>query len=555
MVRTFAGWVQNGSSLANQKYELLVSHIGDPEFSSLGVYTFAPFGNTDATEAGATRLVLSHPSGKIASGVDQVRFVFQDHGVNNGNLSVDGSVYLELDLIGAPTPVPVEHGISVTGVSTAAETNNVAGNGFAAAAAYSASIVADDLINQGSPTLASAAWDKVPFFGSDPVNDGDGHPPTSAAGTYLPATFGTAAKMPFTYTAFLNTAASPLGYEIHRIRSFAGWNQNGASLANQKYELLVRKAGGSAFESLGVHEYSPFRNESTQEAGSSMMTLAADDGVIATGVDAVRFIVMDHGFNSADVGTSGVDGTVFQEFDVVGAAVPLPDFSDVTHEGSHAAAETDNSAAAGFAIAANYSASILADDLINQGRPTLLSASWDNVPFFETNSVNNGSGHPLTSGGGTYLPVTFGTGAKLPFTYTASLNLTNAPLGYRITGIRSFAGWSQNGAALANQKYQLLVRLAGSNVFLPVGVFEYAPFSSTSTEEAGASMMALSAADGVIAEGVDAVRFVALDHGQNNGGSPDGSVYLEFDVIGTSKRNFEAWARDFGIPADDQFDV
>jgi len=39
-------------------------------------------------------------------------------------------------------------------------------------------------------------------------------------------------------------------------------------------------------------------------------------------VDAVRFIVMDHGFNSSDLGGNAIDGSVYFEFDVLGTAVP-----------------------------------------------------------------------------------------------------------------------------------------------------------------------------------------------------------------------------------------
>ncbi|MFD0896071.1 hypothetical protein KBB96_01160 [Luteolibacter ambystomatis] len=554
-IRSFTGWNQNGSSLANQKYELLVSVVGNSGFTSLGTYTYTPFGNADTAEAAATRLVLTKPGGFVASGVDQVRFVFLDHGFDNHAGAPDGTVYQEVEVIGVATPIPVNHGITASGVSVAAETNNSGASGYATAATYAADISVTDLINAGQPTLASAAWDKTPVFESNTVNNGTGHPVGSGAGTFLPATFGTGNKMPFTYTANLNTTTNTLGYTITEIRSFAGWNMNGAALANQKYELWIRKVGSAAFESLGTYEYSPFSNASTQEAAASKMTLTPDDGVIATGVDAVRFVVMDHGSNSADVGGSTVDGTVFHEFDVLGTPVTPPSVGVISLQGSQVAAETDNSSVQGFAAASSYSADIVADDLINAGRPSLLSTVWDKTPFFESNTVNNGTGHPAGSGAGTYLPGTFGTGTKMPFTYTATLNLTNAPNGYRITGIRSFAGWNMNGAALANQKYELLVSPVGNEGFYSLGTFEYSPFNNASTQEAGATRVVLSADDGVLATGVDAVRFRLLDHGFNNGGAPDGTVYQEFDVLGAAVvPGFEAWAGGFGIPPNENHD-
>ncbi len=552
-IRSFAGWPQNGSSLANQKYEVLVSHVGDSGFLSLGTYTYTPFRNDNTAEAAASRLVLQGPFGMIATGVDAIRLVFLDHGVNNGNLAIDGTVYHEIDVIGSAVP------ILATGTSVSAETDNNAAAGYPTATAFSADIVADDLINAGRPSLVSAAWDKTPFFTSDPVNDGDGHPAGSSAGTYLPATFGSGAKLPFTYTAVLNTAGAPLGYQITEVRSFAGWNQNGAALANQKYEMLVRAVGGTEFVSLGTFGYSPFDNASTQEAAASKLVLTPVNGVLASGVDAVRFVVLDHGYNSADSAGSLIDGSVYFEFDVLGAAVAIPDTGGISLAGANVAAETDNNAANGYAIASAYSADILADDLINAGRPSLASASWDKTPFFTSDPVNDGDGHPAASSAGTFLPATFGSGAKLPFTYTARLDLAAAPDGYHITGIRSFAGWNQNGAALANQKYELLVSPVGNAGFYSLGVFNYSPFDNSSTQEAAATKVVLSANDGVLASGVDAVRFVVLDHGYNSAdlaASPvDGSVFFEFDVTGTAVApGFAGWAGGYGIPADEGHD-
>jgi len=247
--------------------------------------------------------------------------------------------------------------------------------------------------------------------------------------------------------------------------------------------------------------------------------------------------------------------------DVIGTAVPVPPLPDIVVTGSNVSAETDNNSANGNATASHYSADISATDLINAGQPSLASAAWDKTPFFESNSVNNGTGHPAGSGGGTYLPATFGGGGKLPFTYTATLDTSVNEQGYEITEIRSFAGWNQNGASLANQKYQVLVSTVDTPLFLPLGTFEYSPFDSASTQETGATKMVLTKnGGGVIASGVDAIRFVALDHGFNSadGGTPgiDGTVYLEFDVIGTAvtASGFTSWAAENEIPAEEDGD-
>ena len=229
----------------------------------------------------------------------------------------------------------VEGPIRITGVKVSAETDNSSAAGYGTASAFSADIVANDLINAGQASLLSASWDKTPFFENDPINDGDGHPTDSGLGTYLPATFGST-HLPFTYTATLDTSINALGYGISEIRSFAGWNQNGSKLANQKYELLVSVVGDPGFTSLGTFTYAPFDNSDTAEAAATKMVLTSLDGVIATGVDAVRFVVMDPGFNN---GALNVDGSVYFEFDVIGSPV-----SGIAVTGTKVSAETDNSA-------------------------------------------------------------------------------------------------------------------------------------------------------------------------------------------------------------------
>ncbi len=193
---------------------------------------------------------------------------------------------------------------------------------YATAATYTADIVDDDLIDTNSSTLASWNRDKIPFFEDTTLNDGQGHPTDSAAGTYWPATFGTGNKLPATYTFYLDVSTNSLGYDIQEIHSYAGWNENGSTLANQKYELLVSTVDGAEFTSLGTFTYTPFAATDTNTAAATKVTLIEDaTGIIASGVDAVRFILMDTGIDNA----STVDGNVYFEIDVLGmATVPEP---------------------------------------------------------------------------------------------------------------------------------------------------------------------------------------------------------------------------------------
>jgi lysophospholipase L1-like esterase len=208
--------------------------------------------------------------------------------------------------------------ITVTGVNVSAETDNSVAAGLATAGAYAPDIRADDLIDTHSATLKSWTRNVTPFFETTTLNDGVGHTSTSSIGTYLPATFS-GGRLPATYTFVLNTDTNSLGYDITSIVSFAGWNQNGAALGDQKYELLVSRVGDDAFQSLGVFEYSPFSSSATAEAGATRMALASNTGLIARGVDALRFVLMDPGKKT------GIDGTVYFEIDAYGmATVPEP---------------------------------------------------------------------------------------------------------------------------------------------------------------------------------------------------------------------------------------
>ena len=105
-ITTYAGWTSNGSALANQQYLLEYSVVGDAGFISLGVQSHAPFDNSDPDAAGATELILTSPSGLIASGVDAVRLTFQDHGFINVTDNIDGTVYQEIDIFGTAVEVP-----------------------------------------------------------------------------------------------------------------------------------------------------------------------------------------------------------------------------------------------------------------------------------------------------------------------------------------------------------------------------------------------------------------------------------------------------------------
>ena len=114
-ISTFAAWVNNGASLANQLYTLEYSVVGDASFVSLGQTDFTPFDDETEETSGATRVTHTGGNGTIiASGVDAIRITFLDHGVENGG--TDGTVFQEVDVIGVATVVPEPSSTALVGL-------------------------------------------------------------------------------------------------------------------------------------------------------------------------------------------------------------------------------------------------------------------------------------------------------------------------------------------------------------------------------------------------------------------------------------------------------
>ncbi len=208
--------------------------------------------------------------------------------------------------------------ITAQGAIVAIGENSASAASSATAATYTPGISSSDLIQAGSASLASSVRTPTPYFETATLNDGLGHTVAIARGTYLPATFS-GGRLPATYTYNFTDNPDGFGYRIDSITSFAGWNENGSALANQKYELLVRERGSSAFTSLGTYEYSPFNNSNPNAAGATKLTLSDDGGKpLAKEVAAVRFVFQSHGFSNVN---ASVDGTVYYEVDVFGSEI------------------------------------------------------------------------------------------------------------------------------------------------------------------------------------------------------------------------------------------
>ena len=96
-IETFTGWCDDR---VGQKYWVEVSVVGSDEFTTLASVN-QPY---DAQVNTAMRIALTDSTGTLASGVDSIRFNFQQTGESP---PADGSVWREVDVVGtAAIPEP-----------------------------------------------------------------------------------------------------------------------------------------------------------------------------------------------------------------------------------------------------------------------------------------------------------------------------------------------------------------------------------------------------------------------------------------------------------------
>ena len=109
----------------------------------------------------------------------------------------------------------------------------------------------------------------------------------------------------------LGTGANGLGYDISSVLSFAAWN--GAGFGNQGYTLEFKPLGG-VFATVATVDYNPLGGG----AGATKVTITDDGGLLATGIEEVRFT-----HNSVPGAVAG--RITYRELDVIGTAtIPEP---------------------------------------------------------------------------------------------------------------------------------------------------------------------------------------------------------------------------------------
>ena len=108
-------------------------------------------------------------------------------------------------------------------------------------------------------------------------------------------------------------------------------------------------------------------------------------------------------------------------------------------------------------------------------------------------------------------------------TATYDLGLGTHGAGWNITAIQTIAAW--NSAAFGNQAYTVHVKLKGAAEFTKIAEVDYQPL-----KEVGATKVRLANEGGVLASGVELIRFTA-DH-VNNVAHRGAFTFREIDVFG-----------------------
>ena len=171
-----------------------------------------------------------------------------------------------------------------------------------------------DLINGLTPTASNGDFAQELSGGLPVLTDGTYGTITQPGGAAdrthgAFAVAGNTAGTTVTYT--LNTAASPLGFNLNSIAVYGGWNDNGRD--QQDYQVLYSTVQNpTTFTSLATVNFNPTVPDGTQSATRTIVTDTT--GLLATGVGALRF-----NFLSPENGYTG-----YAEIDVLGSPTPEP---------------------------------------------------------------------------------------------------------------------------------------------------------------------------------------------------------------------------------------
>lgn len=172
---------------------------------------------------------------------------------------------------------------------------------------YTNDVSRGDLLNGLTGTVLSG-WRLE--NGADPSKINDG----IHGGTGAPVG-GAWTNGPASVTYNLGTG-NGFGYDLSSIQSIASWGTDG--YGNQAFKVEVQLVGSTIFSALASVNNSPFTASGPTNGGSTKTTLTDSTGILASGVQQIRFTTVLAGGSTAG-------DSVIREIDVNGvAAVPEP---------------------------------------------------------------------------------------------------------------------------------------------------------------------------------------------------------------------------------------
>jgi PEP-CTERM motif len=164
-----------------------------------------------------------------------------------------------------------------------------------------------DLLNDLTGTVLSG-WRIENGANPSKINDG------VHGGTGVPVG-GAWTNGPATVTYNLGTG-NGFGYDLTSIQSIASWGTDG--YGNQAFNVEIQLVGSTIFTALASVNNSPFVAGNITNQGSTKTTLTDSTGILASGVQLIRF-------TTTAAGGSSAGDSVIREIDVNGiATVPEP---------------------------------------------------------------------------------------------------------------------------------------------------------------------------------------------------------------------------------------
>ena len=518
-IQTIAAWANVG--FGNQAYTVDVKLKGAASYTTLATVDYEPLNNpTAASNIGATKVTLTDDGGLLASGVEFIRFTANS--VNGGALA-GAFVFRELDVFGSPTGTPPQ-------ISSLAPLDNA--SGVPVGANLVATFTKNVARGSGNITiknLDTSALTVIPLADSQISISGAilTINPTSdlAAGTNYAIRIDAGAIKDLANTPFAGISDDttwkfttdpdvtvPTLVTLSPTDNASGV-AGGTDLVATFSEMIARGSGNITIEDL---------SDATQT-----VIAVGDPQVSVSGA----VLTINPTLNLAPLKTYAIridPGAITDLNDNRFAGIA----DDTTWKFTTKAADAQEFSTTEMAFAGFVSAS----DLLNGLTPSA-TTGWNYGNSAHVNKLTDGIHGGTFTGAGSVVD-----GAWTTVGATAEYTLGTGPggAGYDINSIQSIAAWTN--VNFGNQAWTVEVKpVSGS--WSSLATVNYQPL----TGGGGSTKVTLTAPGGVLASGVQFIRFTA---NQVNGGANAGAfVWRELDVFGvpTAGNTFSAWIA--GFPA------